>query len=69
MVHFWERILPVESAGEECAANLIVQHQLTPFDALIGATAQVNGLILAAGNVTHLQTTEIEVLNPWNQKS
>jgi toxin FitB len=64
-VHFRERFLPVDRPVSETAAALIAQERLTPFDALIGATALVHSLTLVTRNTAHFETTKIDLINPW----
>ena len=65
MVHFKDRLLPVNQDVSEIAAELISQHNMTPFDAVIGATARNHELTLVTRNIAHFLNTEIAVIDPW----
>jgi predicted nucleic acid-binding protein len=59
------RILPVDRAIAEQAADFRAAHD-TPFeDSLIAATAKVHGLTLATRNTADFQATGISLVNPW----
>jgi len=59
------RILNIDRAIAEQAADFRAAHD-TPFeDSLIAATAKVHGLTLATRNTADFAATGIRVLNPW----
>jgi predicted nucleic acid-binding protein len=59
------RILNVDRAIAELAADFRAAHG-TPFeDSLIAATAKVHGLTLATRNIADFQATGISLVNPW----
>lgn len=59
------RILPVDRAIAELAADFRAAHD-TPFeDSLIAATAKVHGLTLATRNTADFNPTGIDLVNPW----
>jgi len=59
------RILNVDRAIAEQAADYRAAHD-TPFeDSLIAATAKVHGLTLATRNTVDFQATGIHLVNPW----
>jgi len=65
-----DRILPVEVKEAESASKLRVQARqagrvLDIGDALIAATATVNGLALATRNTRDFEGLDLEVANPW----
>lgn len=69
MAHFQSRLLRVDRAVAEQAADLMAEHGLTPFDALIGATALTHQLTLVTRNTAHFQPAGIPILNPWEYPS
>ena len=59
------RILMVDRAIAEQAADFRAGHD-TPFeDSLIAATARVHGLTLATRNTADFEATGIPLVNPW----
>lgn len=61
------RILNVDLAIAELAADFRAAHG-TPFeDSLIAATAKVHGLTLATRNIADFQATGISLVNPWER--
>jgi predicted nucleic acid-binding protein len=64
--HF--RIMPVDRAIAELAADFRAAHD-TPFeDSLIAATAKMHGLILATRNIVDFQACGIKLVNPWEHE-
>lgn len=60
------RILNVDRAIAEQAADYRADHR-TPFeDSLIAATAKIHGLTLATRNTSHFEKTGIALVNPWD---
>jgi predicted nucleic acid-binding protein len=60
------RILNVDRAVAELAADFRAAHD-TPFeDSLIAATAKVHGLTLATRNTADFQACGISLVNPWD---
>jgi len=64
---FRAHLLPVDQAVAEAAAELSAARTLSPHDALLAATALVNGLTLATRNVADFAGTGIIVVNPWDK--
>ena len=62
---FKETLLPVTLAVAESAAELSATRPITPYDALIAATAQVHGLTLVTRSVSDFTGTGVPVVNPW----
>jgi predicted nucleic acid-binding protein len=63
------RILPVDRATAELAADFRAAHD-TPFeDSLIAATAQVHNLTLATRNTVDFEACGVEMVNPWEFSS
>lgn len=67
VVHFGNRLLGIDQSMAEKAAELIARHRLTPFDALIGATALSHNFSLVTRNVTHFESAGIPLVNPWEE--
>lgn len=63
--NFEGRILPVDVATARACARLHVPDPRPERDALIGATAQVHGLILVTRNVTDFEPMGVRLLDPW----
>ena len=61
-----DRILPVERRIAELWAEFMVPNPRPPFDALIAATALVNGLTLVTRNVRDFAPMDVPILDPWN---
>lgn len=66
MVHFRDKLLAVDVGVAERAADLMAAYRLSPFDALIGATAQTHHCTLVTRNLAHFESTGIPLLNPWS---
>lgn len=63
------RILTVDRAIAELAADFRSAHE-TPFeDSLIAATAKIHGLTLATRNTADFAATGIPLVNPWEHAS
>ena len=62
---FEERILPVDAAVALACARLHVPDPRAERDALIAATAIVNGMTVITGNVADFEKTGVDVINPW----
>jgi len=59
------RILPVDRAVAELAADFRAEHK-TPFeDSLLAASAKIHGLTLATRNTGDFAATGIAMVNPW----
>lgn len=65
MPAFDGRILPVDAAVALRCARLHVPDQANESDALIAATALVNGLTVVTRNVDDFQSTGVALINPW----
>ncbi len=62
---FAGRILPVDTAVARLCAKFHVPDPLPDRDALIAATALVNGMIVVTRNVSDFAPTGVEIINPW----
>jgi predicted nucleic acid-binding protein len=62
---FSDRILAIDTAVAQRCAALHVPDPNSNRDALIAATALVNGLTVATRNVADFERTGVGVVNPW----
>ena len=62
---FAGRILAIDVAVAQRCAELLVPDARSDRDALIAATALVNGMTVVTRNVRHFQPMGVAVLNPW----
>jgi predicted nucleic acid-binding protein len=65
LVEFKWRILPVSTDVALKAARFHVPDPSPKMDALIGATALVNGCVVVTRNARDFERFGIEILNPW----
>ena len=63
--HFADRILPITHEVAEEWGRLNAKRPLPAVDSLLGATANVNNLILATRNVSDLLDAGVRVVNPF----
>jgi hypothetical protein len=63
--NFRDRILPVTDAIAEEWGRLNALRPLPAVDSLLGATANVHGLIFATRNVVDLQGVDLQTVNPF----
>jgi predicted nucleic acid-binding protein len=59
------RILPVDRAIAELAADFRGAHGTSVEDSLIAATAKVHNLTVATRNTSHFEACGVEIENPW----
>jgi predicted nucleic acid-binding protein len=62
---FSGRILAIDTAVAQRCATLHVPNPRSDRDALIAATALVNGLTVVTRNATDFERTGVGVFNPW----
>jgi toxin FitB len=62
---FSGRILSIDTAVAQRCATLHVPNPRSDRDALIAATALVNGLTVATRNVADFERAGVGVINPW----
>ena len=62
---FFERTLPIDTAGALKCARLHVPDPRAEREALITATAIVHGTTVVTGSAIDFVTTGVEVINPW----
>lgn len=66
---FRGRILAIDTAVAKCCAKLHIPDPRSDRDALIAATALVNGMMLVTRNVADFEPTGVEIINPWKSKT
>jgi toxin FitB len=64
---FAERILPVTLPAAAAWGRQQHEQPMPVIDALIAATAGVNGLTVVTGNVKDFQRSGLQVLDPFNR--
>ncbi|AVS60425.1 VapC toxin family PIN domain ribonuclease [Paracidovorax avenae] len=62
---FSERTLPVDTVVAQRCARLHVPDRRGERDALVAATAMVNGMAVVTRNVADFQPTGVTIVNPW----
>ena len=65
--NFENKILDVSLEVARACAQMHASNPKSERDALIGATAQVNNLILVTRNIKDFSGSNIAVLNPWTE--
>jgi len=63
---FSGRIVPVDTEIAQRCAALHVPTRISDLDALIAATAHVNGMTVVTRNMSHFAPTGVAILNPWD---
>jgi predicted nucleic acid-binding protein len=63
---FESRILPVTLPIARTWGKMGTPNPIPTVDGLLAATAHTHGLILATRNVTHIESLDIEWLNPFD---
>ena len=66
---FSSRTLPIDTAVAQRCAHLHVPDKRGERDALIAATALVQGMTVVTRNVADFETTGANILNPWKRNS
>ena len=61
-----DRILPVTLPIARAWGKMGAPNPIPTIDGLLAATAHVHGLVLATRNVTHVESLDIEWVNPFN---
>jgi predicted nucleic acid-binding protein len=62
---FAERILPIDQAVADEWGRMSTARSVSTIDALLAATAKVNGMTLATRNVSDVVDLGVNVLNPF----
>ena len=66
---FAERILPIDQAAAEEWGRMSAKRPVSTIDALLAATAKVNGMTLVTRNMTDVADLGADVLNPFEPHS
>ena len=66
---FAERILPIDQAVANEWGRMSTKRSLSTIDALLAATAKVNGMTLATRNISDVVNLGTRVLNPLNRRT
>jgi predicted nucleic acid-binding protein len=66
---FAERILPIDQAAAEEWGRMSAERPVSTIDALLAATAKVNGMTLVTRNVTDVADLGANTLNPFEPRS
>jgi predicted nucleic acid-binding protein len=66
---FAERILPIDQAAAEEWGRMSAKRPVSTIDALLAATAKVNGMTLVTRNVTDVADLGANTLNPFEPRS
>jgi predicted nucleic acid-binding protein len=62
---FGDRILPIDQAVADAWGRMGAARPLSAIDALLTATAKVNGMTLVTRNAPHVAELGVDVLNPF----
>lgn len=62
---FTNRILTIDVPIAQCCASLHIPDPRSERDALIAATAIVNGMTVVTRNLADFEPTGVKLLNPW----
>lgn len=65
LTEFSDRILAIDRAVALCCANLQVPDRCSEADALIAATAVVQGMTIVTRNTSDFSGMHAPLLNPW----
>jgi predicted nucleic acid-binding protein len=63
------RVLMVDPAIAELAADFRADHNMPFEDSLIAATAKVHNLTIATRNTAHFVGCGVEIVNPWEAEA
>lgn len=61
-----DRVLPIDETIAETWALLGIPNPLPLIDSLLAATAKVHGLILVTRNITDIESTGVQLLDPFS---
>lgn len=61
-----DRVLPIDETIAETWTLLGIPNPLPLIDSLLAATAKVHGLILVTRNITDIESTGVELLDPFS---
>ena len=66
---FAERILQVDQAVADEWGRMSAKRPLSTIDALLAATAKVNGMTLVTRNVANIADLGVHILNPFERRA
>jgi len=66
---FTERIMPIDQAVADEWGRMSAKRSLSTIDALLAATAKVNGMTLATRNISDVVNLGVRVLNPFDRRT
>jgi len=66
---FAERILPIDQAVADEWGRMSAKRSLSTIDALLAATAKVNGMTLATRNISDVVNLGVRVLDPFERQT
>jgi len=66
---FAERILPIDQAVADEWGRVSAKRSLSTIDALLAATAKVNGMTLATRNISDVVNLGVPVVNPFDRRT
>jgi len=66
---FTERIMPIDQAVADEWGRMSAKRSLSTIDALLAATAKVNGMTLATRNVSDVVNLGVRVLDPFERQT
>jgi predicted nucleic acid-binding protein len=69
LAEYAEHILPFDADIAQVWGRLRVPHPENPLDKQIAATALVYDLTLVTRNTRHFASTDVKVLNPFEERS
>ncbi len=66
---FAERIMPIDQAVADKWGRMSAKRSLSTIDALLAATAKVNGMTLATRNIANVVNLGVRVLDPFERRT
>ncbi len=66
---FTERIMPIDQAVADEWGRMSAKRSLSTIDALLAATAKVNGMTLATRNISDVVNLDVRVLDPFERQA
>ena len=66
---FTERIMPIDQAVADEWGRMSAKRSLSTIDALLAATAKVNGMTLATRNISDVVNLGVRVLDPFERQA
>ena len=66
---FADRIMPIDQAVADEWGRMSAKRSLSTIDALLAATAKVNGMTLATRNISDVVNLGVRVLDPFERQT